>query len=89
METMSAARFLRIRHGVTLRELADAAGVSVQYMSEIELNESRRTKGAERLTRKAFETVITQRGENAKRLAEAFAANRDALFSMIEEDANV
>jgi transcriptional regulator with XRE-family HTH domain len=86
MGKMCKMRFLRIEYEITLRELANAAGVSVQYVSEIELQESCRTKKAERLMQKAFEAVISKRGENTKDLKKAFFASRNSLFSIMEAE---
>ena len=52
------ARALRQRCGITVQELACAAGVSSQLISKIELEPERQTPAHERLLRNAFFTLI-------------------------------
>lgn len=52
------ARALRQRCGITVQELACAAGVSSQLISKIELEPERQTPAHERLLRDAFFTLI-------------------------------
>lgn len=75
------ARALRLRHGIPIRELAEAAGVSVQLISKIELEPERQTPGHAALLANAFETIIRQKQKQTLRLAEDFAASRGRLFS--------
>ena len=63
MPETSEYRALRLRHGIPLRELAQAAGVSVQLISAIELEKERWTPGNEELLQKAFAAVAVRRRE--------------------------
>lgn len=81
-------RLLRLEFGISVRELAEAAGVSKQYMSGIELGKYTYdySKNSERLIQKAFERVIEQRAEQARRLSEAYTENRHRLLELVTEE---
>lgn len=88
METMCLARALRLRHKVLLRELADAAGLSVQQISRIELERERQTPGEEAALQRAFELVARRRQEGAARLLADVQESRGRLFTTAEEESN-
>ena len=69
----SVLRRLRLAHGVSLRELATAAGVSHQFISELELVPKARTEETRELICAAFEDII------AKRTEQTAALQRDLL----------
>jgi len=79
-------RFLRIKHGITLQELADAINVSVQYISDVELGY--KSGNSLNMMQKAFESVISQRNKRFQELSADFCNNRDRLLdlSATEED---
>ena len=54
-------RALRLRYGISHLELAQAAGVSRQLISKIELEPSRQTPGHEKLLQAAFAAAAAQR----------------------------
>jgi transcriptional regulator with XRE-family HTH domain len=73
---------LRLRYGISQADLANAAGVSRQLISLIELDTASQSKGHEALIRRAFSAVIASRRA-------ALAHELDAapwLFSMSKED---
>ena len=86
MSKVCLAHALRLRYGVTNPELARAVGVSKQLICKIQLEPERQTPGHEALLERAFETVIPDRQEQARRLAEDFAASRGRLYDIVEED---
>ena len=49
---------LRLRYGISQADLANAAGVSRQLISLIELDTASQSKGHEALIRRAFSAVI-------------------------------
>lgn len=88
MRKISIIRLLRLQYHISLRELAQDAGVCHQYLSALELGKGYGGKQAEAIVQKAFEAVITARCEQLKRLSEEYAANRHRLleFINVEED---
>jgi len=54
---------LRLRYGISQAELAKAAGVSRQLISQIELEVERQSNGHEAMIRRAFAGVIASRRE--------------------------
>lgn len=83
---ITVMRFLRIKHGITLQELADAINVSVQYISDVELGY--KSGNSLNMMQKAFESVISQRNKRFQELSADFCNNRDRLLdlSATEED---
>ncbi len=55
------ARALRIRYRIPLSELARAAGVSMQLISKIELEQKCQTPAPERMLQNAFTAIIERR----------------------------
>jgi len=55
------ARVLRIRYKIPLSELARAAGVSMQLISKMELEQERQTPAHEKVLRDAFAAIIQHR----------------------------
>jgi len=90
MKKVTVMRSLRDKYGVSARELADAAGVSQQYISDLELGRYRERydyrKSGEPLVQKAFETVAAARKEQAWQLSEDLANNRHRLLGFVEEN---
>lgn len=86
MEYECLSRRLRAKYGITLRELSQAAGVSFQHISRIELEESYHTAGEECLLQKAFLAVATKRHEEADRLKADVAAGVGRLLSTEMEE---
>ncbi|GHV45670.1 hypothetical protein FACS189492_2990 [Clostridia bacterium] len=73
-------RSIRLEHGVSLKELAEAVGVSTQHISNVELGIVH-GKTLE-LAQKAFETVIDARHRRLICLIKSYYANRDRLLEV-------
>lgn len=61
MASMTNLRALRLRHRVSLMELADHAGISLQYVSRAELGEIAATTRLEEQMSAALEAIISSR----------------------------
>jgi len=59
--TPNLARELRLRCGISLQEMADAAGVSQQLISKVELGDGELTPSHEWMLINAFEVVAASR----------------------------
>ncbi|MDR1132273.1 MAG: helix-turn-helix domain-containing protein [Oscillospiraceae bacterium] len=86
MDNVRYMRLLRMKFRITAQELADAAGVSQQYISDIELGRYGRNASCGLLMQKAFEKVIEQRSRQVSELSAAFAVYRDRLLDYTAED---
>lgn len=75
----------RLRYGITQAELAKAAGVSRQLISQIETECERQSKGHEAMLRRAFARVIASRREKLDAL-EYGLAHTAWLFSPVKEE---
>lgn len=82
---MLLLRDLRQRYHIPLMALAQAAGVSHQLISDLELEKRPATPGERRLVERAFEIVIQDRKEQQERLAEEFSAGRSCLLEPVPE----
>ena len=76
---------LRLRYGISQAELANAAGVSRQLISLIELDTASQSKGHEALIRRAFSAVIASRRAALDGLERELEAT-PWLFTMSKED---
>lgn len=76
---------LRLCYGISQADLANAAGVSRQLISLIELDTASQSKGHEALIRRAFSAVIASRRAALDGLAHELDA-APWLFSMSKED---
>jgi len=89
MSRATYARALRDKYGIPARELAEAAGVSQQFVSDLELGRyGGRYEYAHTcadMLREAFEKIIEQRAERARRLSEDLASNADRLLELMED----
>lgn len=79
------ARALRLRYGISLAELADAAGLSPQLISKIELEPQRQTTGHEKRLKRAFAALIDRRRARLDAL-ETELAGCGGLFQPTEGD---
>ncbi|MCM1233118.1 MAG: helix-turn-helix transcriptional regulator [Ruminococcus flavefaciens] len=79
------ARALRLRYKISLSELAQAAGVSVQLISKIELEPERQTPAHEKMLRDAFAGIIVRRRAQLNAL-EKELAERGGLFQTVRGD---
>lgn len=78
-------RRLRLCFGISLRELADAAGVSHQYITNIELGGRKCTENERRLILDAFEKITAKRRNQAAMLAASLDVCRECLPDIAEE----
>ena len=84
----TVTRHLRQKHGISLRELAEAVGVTHQFVSDLELAKyigqyDFRRNGA-LLMQEAFEAVIAGKKEQARRLSEDYESCRHRLLDFME-----
>lgn len=82
---MLRMRYLRLRYKIRLEELAHAAGVSHQYISDLELGKRPATPGDRRLVERAFEIVVQDRKKEIDRLVEDCSTGRSCFLDPIEE----
>ena len=79
MEPECHGRTLRMRYGITLMDLAKAAGVSVQLIGKIEFEPERWTAHNEAMLRSAFRHVISQQRGRLDQLEAALLAEGPLL----------
>lgn len=79
-------RLFRIKHRISLSELARFCGVSSQYISEIELNpEPKLGKETSARLLAAFSSVIKDRDREMVSLQQDFLNCKDTLLDAVEE----
>ena len=82
MEHETNLRALRHRHGVCLTELADACGLSNQYLSRAELGLILATPRLEKQLLSALEVVISHRASTAQALERELKPLRGRLLEV-------
>ena len=82
MEHETNLRALRHRHGVQLTELADACGLSNQYLSRAELGLIPPTPRLEKQLLSALEVVISHRANTAQALERELEPLRGRLLEV-------
>lgn len=80
MQNETNLRALRLRHGVQLTELADACGLSNQYLSRAELGLIPATPRLEQQLLGAMETVIVRRSSTSQALERELRPLRGRLL---------
>lgn len=85
MEHETNLRALRHRHGLQLTELADACGLSNQYLSRAELGLIPPTPRLERQLMSALEVVISHRASTAQALERELKPLRGRLLERAVE----
>lgn len=85
MKNCTQIRALRLRHGITLEELAEAAGVSNQYMSRAELRQTAPTWSLEKKCEEAMEQIISRRRESAQTLEAEYRSIKGYLLELTKE----
>ena len=85
MQKETNLRALRLRHGVQLTELADACGLSNQYLSRAELGLIPATPRLEKQLLGAVETVIARRADTAQALEQELQPLRGRLLEKVVE----
>ena len=78
-------RFLRLKHHVTHRELAEVAQVSRQRIIEIELGTDYTTEYQRQLVAKAFRSVIKKRGLDGCSLEKDFEKLESRLLEYAKD----
>ncbi len=81
-------RRLRHRYGMSLTELARAAGLSNQYISWAELGKTAATPTLEARLSCAVEKIIALRRENAAGLEQDYLACRGELLRSVEVESD-
>ena len=84
MEKETNLRALRHRHGVSLTELADACGMSNQYLSRAELGLIPPTPRLEQQLLRAVETVIAHRASTSQALKRELQPLKGRLLQRVE-----
>lgn len=84
MKKETNLRLLRLRHGVWLTELADASGLSNQYISRAELGLIPATPRLEQQMLSAVETVIARRSGTAQAMEKELKSLRGRLLQSPE-----
>ena len=85
MQKETNLRALRLRHGIQLTELADACGLSNQYLSRAELGLIPPTPRLERQLLSALEVVISHRASTAQALERELKPLRGRLLEKVVE----
>lgn len=84
MEKETNLRALRHRHGVSLTELADACGLSNQYLSRAELGLIPPSPKLENQLLKAVEAVIAHRSSTSEMLKQELQPLKGRLLQPVE-----
>ena len=89
MSSVTVMRLLRLKHKITAKELATAAGVSQQFVSDLELNKYKgrydcAPNGAP-LMLKAFERIANERAREVCGLLADLSNNRHRLLEHMED----
>ena len=90
MKKLTVMRKIRLLHGISLKELAEAVSVSTQYMSNIELGDAynRYSQHLEKLVQEAFEAVILRKKLRLEELSKSYFDNKDRIleYEIVEDD---
>lgn len=78
-------RILRLRHQISMAELARVCGVSAQRISELELSESTPEAETVQKIQNGFEALLTLRGEQLAALRREYADCKDTLMERVGE----
>ena len=78
-------RILRLRHQISMAELAKVCGVSAQRISELELSESTPEAETVQNIQNGFEALLTLRGEQLASLRREYADCKDTLMERVGE----
>ena len=80
-------RLLRLKYGITCKELGVASGISAQRVSQIELCEEGITEATMIKLKKGLERIIRDREKSSEALAAAYEVHKDSLFELVMETA--
>lgn len=85
MQKVRTFRLLRTRHHISCLELANAAGISPQRVSQLELDLSYHPKKAADLIDAALAKIIERRAGELEQLRTDYALCRGSLMEPMEE----
>lgn len=85
MYSCKVIRYLRLKHGISIREISEAAGISMARYSEIELEKCKNTPYQLALINVGFQTLILKRKESITLLEENYEKYKDMLLEQKEE----
>ncbi len=88
MPKMTNLRWLRLRYGIYLTELARITGVCNQHLSRAELKQSRATARLEDQLADAIEAVIANRKQELLLLEADFLKYRGRLLEPVEDESH-
>ena len=80
-------RLLRLKYGITCKELGAAAGISAQRVSQIELCEEGISEETKIKLKNALEKIIRDRDNSCKALDTVYELHKDSLFELVMETA--
>lgn len=86
MNECTYLRYLRLKYGFTLDELARAAGISDQHISRAELQQTPPIPTLERKCEAAMECLIAQRRTEMLTLELDYKVAKGRLLKQMEED---
>lgn len=78
-------RILRRKYGITLRELAQYAGISSQYISSVELCQTTGSAASHKRIEKAMQAILESRQTDAEKNLSEFCSQRKHLFDKVQE----
>lgn len=78
-------RLLREKHGIQLRELGAAAGLSLQRISELEYSEHMVTDAVKSKILGALLIIISDRLANNYTFSEDLDKHKESLFELVED----
>ena len=78
-------RNLRLKHGITLFELARGIDRSHQWLFKLELRDSIPSEDSQEIVSRAFEEVIASRRSSLYELERDFLLHKDSLFDQVRE----
>lgn len=84
MVTVTRLRILRLKHGISITELAKLAGVSDQHISRLELAQVHGTSRQEERVSTALSELIAQRHSDLLALEKDFLLNKGRLLEPLE-----
>ncbi len=84
MVTVTRLRILRLKHGISIAELAKLVGISEQYISRLELAQAYGTVKQEERVSTALSELIAQRHSDLLALEKDYLLNKGRLLEPLE-----
>lgn len=85
MQQVRKFRMLRMKYGISVAELAQAARVSPQRISQMELDLHNEPNRSAQMVQNAFIKIIAERSRMLDGLRLDFVRHRDTLLDLVEE----